>query len=163
MTYVFQQPSFLSPGSKSKSTDRRTRPLDSSWNGDPCLPMRSRITLIFQARSLHPNLTSHLSPSAHRVGISEIPSFPLVQCFLHHVASFCLLTRLSTQGYYMTFSSRSPHQVGNAVITKPHGLYFSNNQSPQTALWTPGNTLQMCRRRVRREGKERRGVGTDQR
>ena len=109
---------------------------------------------MFQAQSLHPNLTSHLSPSAHRVGISEIPSFPLVQCFLHHVASFCLLTRLSMQGYYMTFSSRSPHQVGNAMVTKPHGLYFSNNQSPQTALWTPGNTLQTCCRRVKREGKE---------
>ena len=63
----------------------------------------------------------------------------------------------------MTFSSRDPHQVGSAMVTKPRGLYFSNNQSPQTALWTPGSTLQACHRRFKGEGKEGRAVGAAQR
>lgn len=109
MTYVFQQPSFLSPGSKSKSTDRRTRPLDSSWNGDPRLPMTGRITLMFQARSLHPNLTSATClPVLTGLAFQRSQVSPRAMLPPPRGQFLCPLTHLSMQGHYMSFSSRNP-------------------------------------------------------
>ena len=103
--------------------------------------MRGRFTLMFQAQSLHPYLTSHLSPSAHRAGISEIPRLPPRPMLPPPRGQFlCLLTHLSMQGYHMTFSSRNPHQVGSAWLLSLVDFIFPTikahrlRSGPQEAL-----------------------------